>query len=253
MAASCRIHHPIHGQTTSSTSTSDTLLVFTSTDDSTSLVESFNGEAKRLISGSYSNQASVTAGSNAWDGSVSMNGGDAGHNTGLAVYNGKLVAPANTGNSGDFRSRDDGGTLAAPSGNPNYSNVSNATRHYTRWFQNTSGGSKTDFSITINGTGTIVSAGTSLSGGNNFRVACKIPRTSAGFETGWMDLATAFSTGENGDDAGCLVGSLDSSLNASNDATFGTQSVGANEYILVRIIADKTWTGNITDITISWS
>ena len=164
-----------------------------------------------------------------------------------------LLAPKDGGNSGDFRSRDDGGTLAAPSGNPNYSNVSNATRHYTRWFQNTSGGSKTDFSITINGTGTIVSAGTSLSGGNNLRVACKIPRTSAGFETGWMDLATAFSTGENGDDAGCLVGSLDSSLNASNDATFGTQSVGANEYILVRIIADKTWTGNITDITISWS
>ena len=253
MAASARIHHPHHGNTTSSTTTSDTLLVFTSTDNSTQLVESFNGEAKRLISGSYATQASVVAGGNAWDSTISMNGGNAGHNTGLAVYNGKLVAPANTGNSGDFRSRTDGGTLAAPSGNPNYSSVSNSTRHYTRWFQNTSGGSKTDFSITINGAGTIVTAGTSLSGGNNLRVHAKIPETSSGFSTGWMDLAAAFQTGQNGDDAGCLVGSLDSSLNATNNATFGTQSVGASEYILVRIVADKTWTGDIEDITISWS
>ena len=253
MAASCRIHHPIHGNTTSSTTTSDTLLVFTSTDNSTQLVEQFTGEAKRLISGSYATQASVTAGGNAWDSSISMNGADAGHNTGLAVYNSKLVAPANTGNSGDFRSRGEGGTLAAPSGNPNYSAVSNATRHYTRWFQNTSGGSKTDFTVTINGTGTIVSAGTSLAGSNKLRVHAKIPETTSGFATGWMDLATAFATGQNGDDAGCLVGSLDSSLNATNSATFGTQSVGANEYILIRIIADKTWTGNITNITVSWS
>ena len=253
IAASCRVHHPIHGNTTSATITSDTILEFTSTDNSTQLAESFNGEAKRLISGSYANQAAVVAGGSAWISTVSMNGADAGHNTGLAVYDGKLVAPANTGNSGDFRSRTEGGTLGAPLGNPNYTNVTNATRHYTRWFQNTSGGSKTDFAITINGTGTIVSAGTSLASGNNLRVHAKIPRTTAGFETGWMDLASAFQTGQNGDDAGCLVGSLDSSLNATNNGTFGTQSVGSNEYILIRIIADKTWTGNISDITISWS
>ena len=92
-----------------------------------------------------------------------------------------------------------------------------------------------------------------MASNNNFRVHAKIPRTSSGFETGWMDLAKAFETGENGDNAGCLVGSLDSSLNATNNATFGTQSVGANEYIVVRIVADKTWTGNIESITIAWS
>jgi len=227
-------------------------LVFTSTDDSSALAESFNGEAKRLISGSFANQASVIAGGNAWDSTISMAGADAGHNTGLAVYNGKLVAPANTGNSGDFRSTGDGGSLAAPTGNPNYTNVSNTIRHYTRWFQNTSGGSKTDFSVTINGTGTIVTAGTSLASGNNLRVHAKIPQTSSGFSTGWMDIAAAFQTGQNGDDAGCLVGSLDSSLNAANSGTFGTQSVGASEYILIRIVADKTWTGNIDSITVAW-
>ena len=253
MSAAGRVHHPLHGNTTSSTATSPTLLVFTDTDDSTQLSESFNGEAKRLQSGSYDLQANVTAGGSAWSSTTSMNGADAGHNTGLAVYNGKLVAPANTGNSGDFRNTADGGSLASPDGNPNYSNVTNATRHYTRWFQNTTGGSKTDFAITINGAGTIVQAGTSLASNNNFRVHAKIPRTSSGFETGWMDLAKAFETGENGDNAGCLVGSLDSSLNATNNATFGTQSVGANEYIVVRIVADKTWTGNIESITIAWS
>ena len=171
----------------------------------------------------------------------------------MAVYDSKLLAPANTGNSGDFRSTGDGGSLAAPAGNPNYSNVTNTERHYTRWFKNTSGGSKTDFSLVINGTGTIVAAGTSLASSNKLRVHAKIPQTTSGFSTGWMDLATAFSTGQNGDDAGCLVGDLDSSLNATNNGTFGTQSVGADEYILVRIIASKSWTGNITDITISWS
>jgi len=253
MAASARIHHPVHGNTTSSTTTSDTLLAYTSTDDSTTLVEGFTGESKRLQSASYTSQANVSSGLNDWDSAEDMDGADAGHNTGLAVYNSNLVAPANTGNSGDFRSRDDAGTLAAPSGNPNYTNVSNATRTYIRWFQNTSGGSKTDFGITINGTGTIVSAGTSLSSSNKLSVYAKIPRTDAGFETGWMDLATAFATGQTDDDDGCLVGSLDSSLNSSNSGTFGTQSVGANEYILIKIVADKTWTGSITGITISWS
>ena len=190
--------------------------------------------------------------SNAWNSATSMNGGDARHNTGLAVYNGNLVAPANTGNSGDFRNTADGGSLAAPADNPNYSNVSNSTRDYTRWFRNTSGGSKTDFVLSVSGSGTIVSAGTSLASSNKLEIHAKIPSTDSGFSTGWMDLAAPFETGKNGDDAGALVGALDSSLNAHITGTFGTQSVGANEYVLVRIVADKTWTGNISFLTLKW-
>jgi hypothetical protein len=68
-----------------------------------------------------------------------------------------------------------------------------------------------------------------------------------------MDLAKAFATGQVSDGDGCLNGSLDSSLNASNAGTFGTQSAGANEYIVVKIEADASWTGNISQMSISWS
>jgi len=248
MAASGRVHHPMEGNTTSSTTTSDTLLVYSASDDSTNLIEYFNGEVKRLISGSYSAQANVTDSNNAWDSTVSMAGGDAGHNTGLAVYDGKLLAPENTGNSGDFRNS----VLASPASNPNYSNVSNAVRHYTRWFKNTSGGSKTDFVLSVNGTGTVVSPGTSLVSGSNLEIHAKLPTSNAGFGTGWMDLAAAFETGKVSDDDGCLVGTLDSSLNSVITGTFGTQSVAANEYIVIRFIAHKTWTGNLTDATLEW-
>ena len=66
-------------------------------------------------------------------------------------------------------------------------------------------------------------------------------------------MASAFATGKTEDGDGCLDGSLDSSLNATNSCTFGTQSVGANEYILVKIEADGAWTGNISQMTITWT
>ena len=252
MAASGRIHHPLKGNTTSSTVTTDTLLVFTATDDSTVLVENFNGEDKRLISGSYTTQASVTNSSNSWDSTVSVDGADAGHNTGLAVYNSELVSPQNAGSSGDFRNTADGGSLAGPDGNPNYSSLTNSTREYVRWFRNNTGGSKTDFNITMNGTFTIVAAAVSKASSDKISLFVKLPSTDSGFSTGWMDVASPFETGQNQDNAGALVGSLSASGGGTNRATFGTQSAGNNEYILVKIVADKTWTGNVEDITIAW-
>ena len=68
-----------------------------------------------------------------------------------------------------------------------------------------------------------------------------------------MDLAIAFATGQTTDGSGCLNGSLDASLNATNDITFGTQSAGANEYIVIKVEADASWTGNISQMSISWS
>ena len=68
-----------------------------------------------------------------------------------------------------------------------------------------------------------------------------------------MDLAVAFATGQTSDGDGCLEGSLDSSLSATNTASFGTQSVGSNEYIVVKVEADASWTGYISSMSISWS
>jgi len=255
-----RVHHPLMSQAgnidTSST-TSAVILAANFTDNSTVLIERFNGESKRLKAGStsYNNQASVSGGSNNWNSATSMNGADAAHNTGLIVYNGKLKSPQKVGLSGDlgdFRDQSEGGQLVAPSGNPDYSSLSNSTREYIRWFQNTTGGSKTDFNLTLEGTGTIVSNATSITSSGNFRVFAKIPNSNSDQTTGFMDTALPFETGQNGDNAGALVGSLDSSLNAQNRVTFGTKFVQNNEYILIKIVADKTWTGNVSKIQISW-
>jgi hypothetical protein len=81
----------------------------------------------------------------------------------------------------------------------------------------------------------------------------KLPLTSATFSTGWMDITVAFATGQTGDGAGCLDGSLDSSLNATNGVTFGTQFVGAGEYIAVKIEADGAFAGYLSSMSISWS
>ena len=224
------------------------ILLYDLSDNSSSTSETFRGESYRIISGSYVNQASITAGSNTWNSSTSLLTVD-----GLLFYDSRLYAPVQGGVSGDFRNTADGGSIAnGPSSNVNYDSITTGLRTFYRYFTNTSGGSKSNFSLTTNGSGTIVSQGTSLSTGN-ISVLLKLPSTLSGFSTGWMDIAVAFATGQTGDGDGCLDGSFDSSLNATNGATFGTQSVGAGEYIVVKIEADASFTGYISSMSISWS
>jgi hypothetical protein len=224
------------------------ILLYDLSDTSTTTSETFRGESYRIISGSYDAQANVTAGGNTWDSTTSLTGVD-----GLMFYNSRMYAPVQGGVSGDFRSTGDGGSITnGPSSNVNYSGITSGQRTFYRYFQNTSGGSKSGFSLTINGSGTIASLPTSLST-TNLHVLIKLPTTGASFETGWMDLAVAFATGQTSDGDGCLEGSLDSSLNATNTATFGTESVGSNEYVVVKIEADASWTGYISSMSVSWS
>ena len=249
-----RTHHPLKGNTNTASTSSGNLLIFTDTDTSTTLVENFDGEAKRLKSGTYTQQSHVTAGSSAWSSSESLvgngSGSNAGHNTGLMVFNEKLV-----GFVGAHNTNTDFGALIGPSANPDYSSVSAGTREYIRWFRNTEGAARQMFQITINGTGTIVAAGGSLGANNNLKISFKIPSTNASQSTGWMDIASTFATDQYSDDDGCFDsgnGSFDSSLNATNWGTFGTHFVNNNEYILMRVRAYSSWTGNITQATLAW-
>ena len=182
-----------------------------------------------------------------------MSGSNAGHSDGMLFYNSALRSPNQGGVSGDFRNTSDGGSIGnGPGENVNYSGITSGLRTFYRYFQNNSGGSKSNFSLAINGSGTIVTQATTLNA-SRIHVLLKLPTNSSGFETGWMDMASAFVTGKTEDGDGCLDGSLDSSLNATNNCTFGTQSVGSNEYILVKIEADASWTGNISQMTITWT
>ena len=221
-------------------------MLYNLSNNSTVLKETFRRENYRLIDGNYNAQANVTDSNNAWDGTESLVGSDAGHNTGLMFYNQRLYSPKQGANNGNFS-----GIANGPGSNVNYSGAT-GVRTFYRYFQNNSGGSKTGFSLTIQGSGTIVSSGTAFNT-SRIKVFLKLPATSGAQSTGWMDLATSFSTGQVSDNDGCLEGSLDSSLNATNTVTFGTQFVADDEYIMIKIQADSTYTGYVSQITVSWS
>ena len=127
------------------------------------------------------------------------------------------------------------------------------TRTFYRKFQNTSGGSKTGFDLNIQGGGTIIVASGGTLNTTNIKVFIKLPNTSNSQTTGWMDLATAFSTDQTGDNDGCLEGSFDSSVSAENTVTFGTIYVGDDDWIVVKVEADESWTGNISTMTVDWT
>jgi hypothetical protein len=249
ITTSVNVPHPIKSNLAGGGSQSISGIFLYNLSDTASVTsEPFRGESYRMVSGSYGAQADVTNSSNEWDSTDSLLSND-----GMLFYNQRLYAPSQGGVSGDFRNTTDGGSIAnGPSSNVNYSTITTGERTFYRKFQNNSGGSKSNFSLTINGSGTIVSHGTSYTS-SNLKVFIKLPTTGDSFETGWMDLATAFATGQTNDGDGCLQGSLDSSLNATNNATFGTQSVGSNEYIMVIIKTDASFTGYINSMSLSWS
>ena len=254
ITVSTNVPHPLKSNLSSVGAQSVSgILLYNLSNTSTVTSETFRAENYRILSGNYSAQANVTDAGNTWDSGLHMSGSSTGQTDGLLFYNSRLYAPVQGGASGDFRNSADGGSITnGPSTNVNYSGITSGTRTFYRYFQNNSGGSKTDFTLTIAGSGTIVSQGTSLSTGN-ISVLAKLPTTGDGFSTGWMDIAVAFATGQTGNGAGCLYGSFDSSLSATNTATFGTQSVGDNEYIVIKIEADADFTGYISSMSVSWS
>jgi len=229
------------------------ILLYNLSNTSTITSETFRSENYRLISGSYTAQSAVADAANSWNSGKHMSGSNTGHQDGLLFYNSSLYAPRQGQMSGDFRNSADGGSITnGPAGNVNYSGITTGLRTFYRYVQNNSGGSKSNFSLTLNGSGTIASQPTALNT-TNIHVLLKIPTTNSAFQTGWMDLALPFQTGQNQNGSGCLDGSFDSSLNASNNGTFGTQSVGSNEYVMIKIEADASWTGNVSQMSITWT
>jgi len=243
ISTSVTVPHPLRANLSSASSQShNNILLYNRSDNSTDTYESFRGESRRVKSGSYVDQAAVTAGGNVWVSTTALTTVD-----GLMFYDQKLVGPDEGANGSDFSSVANG-----PAGNVDYSGITSGLRTFYRWFRNpTAGSDRTGFDLEINGAGTIVTQPTALTG-NRIHVLCKLPTGSAG-ETGWMDLAIGFSTGQTSDGDGCYSGAFDSSLSATNTATFGTQTVAAGEYVMVKVEADASWTGNISSMTVAWS
>jgi hypothetical protein len=258
VTAGVTVTHPLKSNLSNSGQASTTgILMYNLTDNSTNLVETFQGESKRIISASYDTQASLTDSNSAWNSKVHMTASNGVHANGLQFYRSRLYAPTQTLNSGDFRDNSDGGTLNnAPLENPNYSGES-GQRTFYRWFRNETGSTQYDFTIAFvgnGGNGTIVPAATSLTTGR-VRVFVKFPNNGTR-ETGWLDLATEFVLDQYSDNSGAHTAngslSFDSSLNSTNYVTLGTVGIQNNEYVGLRIEADASWTGYIDSITVAF-
>ena len=102
----------------------------------TSSAEYFGLETYRILSGNYANQSDVTSSSNVWNSQNSINDTSsyAAYGDGMVSANGYLISPLQIGDDGDTRNVDDGGSLQAPAGSPNYSSLDIATRTYYRHF-----------------------------------------------------------------------------------------------------------------------
>ena len=256
LTAGINVTHPLKSNLSNGgQSTVTGILMYNLSNTSTNTLETFRRENFRIISGAYDTQASLVDAGNVWASTIHMTASNGAHTNGLQFYNTKLFSPINTLRSGDFRSTSDGGKLDnRPAENPNYSGVS-GQRTFYRWFRNTTGSTKQDFSIEINGSGTtIVPASTSLNS-SRIRVFVKFPNNGTR-ETGWLDLATEFVLDSYADNDGAHTAngslSFDNSLNATNIVTLGTVGVSNNEYIGIRIEADASWTGFINQIEVTF-
>ena len=257
-----RFLHPFKTQLDLSTQTATNLLVWTPSNTSnTNYNEYFTDETHRIVAGTYNTQASVTAGSNDWNSQNSIN--DAGsyseYATGLLVYDTYIMSPKKGGNSGDFRNHTETGLAASmegPSGNPNYSSLTNSTRDYYRGFLNPTSNDLARITIVLYGDATLVGKSSSLGSNKNVYVELKIPE-----KTGFLDLGTASAgSGNISDGDGCLFGDPDATIDSGgatnvctfNGATVDGTSSGA-EYFVIKISAHEDWTGYIDRIQVTWS
>jgi len=238
------VTHPLKTNLTNGgQATTAGILTYNYSNTSTETAETFRRENYRILSGSYNTQADVVDSGNVWDSTVFMTSSNGGHSDGLQFFNTTLVSPKNTTNGGNFSTFNGG-----PSGNPNYSGIS-GVRTFYRWFKNTSG-AQYDLSLSMNGSSTIVSNSTALNS-TRIKAFIKIPG-----KTGWMDVALPYTLDQAQDGSGAHIVnaylSFDDTLNAINYLNFGNLSIDNNEYVVLKILADSVWTGNVSSITVDF-
>jgi hypothetical protein len=226
--------------------------------------EYFEGEGYRLENRNvtYLSQSNVTASANAWVSTNPVNNTVSYDNyaDGLVVFGDKLVAPTKAGTNGDCRNVSDGGALQAPAGNVNYSSseLDVGTRTYVRYFRNSTGTTKTGFTITFRGSGSIDDLATAYTGGA-FKFEYKIPHTDSNNSTAWQDggKALSFSGDRNVDGNGGAQGSDSqfpltiSSGGTSLNVSFNGGNWLNNQYMLIRIKASASWDGYLDRIEVT--
>ena len=238
------LEHPLKNDLSATGSvTLDGILIYNNNTANTNTREQFRLETFRMVSGAYDAQSEVTNSANTWDSENHMTAsGASGHTDGLLYYNNRLYSPLQGANGGDFASLENG-----PAGNPDYSSIS-GTRTFYRKVQNTEGSPIRDMKIISSKVTKINNDGL---GADNVNFYVKIPET-----TGWMDISQNFSYGNISDGDGALIDGASDNSNVSSTSTaasdhcitFGTASVAANDYVMIRIEADASWTSYFSDL-----
>ena len=221
------------------------ILMYQDLDTSNDVVEDFYGEVFRINPGQYDNQSAI-AGED-W---VSVNDLSAGGH--LIVQAGNLLSPLAAINVGNFMNQDDGGIIAnGPDNNVDYSGVTGELTYY-RKIRNNTESTMFNLEMEIGGDGTLV-GGDEVLDGNKFKMFMKLPSgAKTNGQTGWCDLTKDFFTAQYNDDDGLLKGKLDNLLPSTNKYTFGVNGVGIDEFVIIKIITDASWTGHISLINVTW-
>jgi hypothetical protein len=234
---SVNVTHPFKTNISSTGSaTINEILIYNRDTSNSNTIENFELEDYRLQSNAYANQTDAKSSSRVWDSEAEILGGKSEYADGLMFYNSRLYSPLQGVNSGDFSTLTNG-----PAGNPDYSSAS-GTRTFFRKLDNTTASPVYDLKI-------ISTKNTQINndslGANNIHFFVKIPGT-----TGWMDISQPFGYGNIGDNDGALISGANDNSNigetstADSDhcVTFGTASVAAGDYVIVKIEAAASWT-----------
>jgi len=243
ITANVTVTHPFKAtiSTTGSATTGDGFLIDNRTLASTNTSEKFHDETYRKTSGSYDLQTDVTAGSALWNSENHMTGGGAsGHTDGLLFFNQRLYSPID----GDVPAGGDFSSLSnVESGQPDYSGVT-GTRTFYRVVSNSSGADL--YNMTIVSTKNSTTYNNSTLSTANAHFFAKLPG-----ETGWMDISQNFTYGSISDGDGALISGASNDVDSGNNThniTFGTASVANGDHIMIKILADESWAGYISQL-----
>ena len=271
-----RVKHPLKANIDTNGLSKSSFMHYSGSNGSTNLTnqEHLNTESYRIVSGNYANQADTHNASNSWDSENSINDtvNYPEYSDGLLSVNGYLISPLKIGSYGDTRNVQDGGSLQAPSNNPDYSSLSEDTRTYYRYFRNTTGQAKPTFTLNFFGDAVLVSKSGAFYTGNlgsnkNINVELKVPYDNnfTGLDdtsTAWGDCVKPYSSGvqPTSDGIGVYSGGgsgLDQTINSNSVATpLGIQlqekQIRNNQYFVIKITAHKDWTGYLSRITVTY-
>jgi len=241
LASSMTVNNTL-GKTGTTVLTTPTILFDNVNTANSNTLENFCFEDFRVISASYDTQIALT-GAPVYESGSNLSASE------LAVYSGSVVYPTRIFNSGNVAGS---GIVYMTGSQPNYSG-SIENRFYLRKFVNGASTLAT-FNLILTGSNINFTAFGGALTTNNVKITVKVPG-----KTGWRDVLTAAPPNTTGvalnDNVGCLAGSAPANITTVAGRSIAinllTEAIGANENYIIRILASKDWTGNLTRIQIA--